>query len=66
MITRIEYQSSDSRRSATVLMVDVGRWSVIRREHHDTWPAAKPLTWAKTLTSAQGLARAWCQKAGKP
>jgi hypothetical protein len=66
MITRIEYQSSDSRRSATVLMVGVCRWSVLLREHRRTGPRARRLAWAKTLTSAQGMARGWCQRARQP
>lgn len=61
MITRVEYQSNDGKRSATVLMIGERRWSVLRRIHKtgQRVPWVKPLQWAKSLTSAQGMARTW-------
>lgn len=70
-ITRIEYQSEDGRRSATVLWLSERRWHVTRRVHttrpdggdYASTTGIRPKV-ARTLTSAQGIARTWCERRG--
>jgi hypothetical protein len=58
MITRVEYQSADCRRSATVLWLGEKRWHVTRRDERDnpSTTGIRPKV-AKSLTSAQSMAR---------
>lgn len=57
MITRIEYQSEDGRRSATVLWLSERRWHVTRRVH-TTRPDCITQTFAALAVRGAGTVRA--------
>lgn len=68
MITRVEYQSWDYGRSATILWVAEKHWHVMLRAHvgnstqSQPWPVIQVRERrAKSLTSAQSMARTWCR-----
>ena len=64
MITRVEYSSADSRRTATVLWLGVKSWHVLCRtlDAQGRVTRRPKASYRTSLTSAQGMARAWTQK----
>lgn len=63
MVTRVEYLSADGWRGATVMRLGETKWHVQRRQFTAPFlfQSIKRASgkYAKSLTSAQGMARAW-------
>ena len=59
MITRIDYESMDGKRIAWIVRISERQWFVGRAQRIDGNPHLKHRRIAKSLTSAQGMARTW-------